>query len=68
MEFTYNEKNYRLYRGIGSGSWLLLREAELSDRNGEFDWRIVNSFAASVNDVDAMNHAKNLIDQEEQKW
>jgi hypothetical protein len=63
MEFTYKGKNYRLYRGIGSGNWLLLGEVELPLRNGEFDWRIINSFEASVHDVDAIDHAKNLIDQ-----
>lgn len=63
MEFTHNDKNYRLYRGIGSGSWLLLREVELPLRDGDFGWRIINSFDAAVDDIDAIDHAKNLIDQ-----
>jgi len=68
MEFTHNNKNYRLYRGIGSGTWLLLGELEVEARGAEFNWRIIDSFDASVDDADAVNHAKNLIDRAEQKW
>lgn len=59
MEFQYKGKTYRLYRGTGTRQWLIL--GLLEGRTS--DWRLLTSFSSLIDEADAINHAKNVLDE-----
>ena len=59
MQFTHNNNTqYRLYRGVGTGNWILLTESETT--SGQ--WRILDYFDAGVDEADIQDRAKASLD------
>lgn len=54
MEFTHDNKKYRVERGVGTGKWLLLAFKDEGPRG----WRLIGDFPAAIDDVDIQDRAK----------
>jgi len=60
MEFTHDNKKYRLERGVGTNRWLLLVNKEEGPRG----WRLLNTdFDPGIHDEDIIDAAKAAINE-----
>lgn len=53
MEFTANDKLYRVERGLSTGRWLLFEH-----KGPQVQWRLIDTYPAEIDDVDVIDRAK----------
>lgn len=63
MEFTHNDREYRLERGTDTLQWLLLKRSEHSPTG----WTLMGVYPASIDDIDIIDHSKNVINENDRK-